>query len=327
MVPMRFLLFAAFCLTAFFNAPGARAGETLRIAAQKTGTLSWELAVIAIRKPDRAAGVDLTVSEYASPEAGKIALLGDSADLIVADLTWVARERALGGAFVFHPFSSALGAIMAPASAPIRNLADLKGRKLGVAGGAGDKSWLLLQAWARQRGVDIKAQSQIVFGAPPLLAAKAAQGELDAVLTYWNFCAELEAQGFQRGIEMEQVERDLGAAAPAALIGYVFREEFAARNGSLLQRYFSAAQEARSLLANDSAAWEVIKPRLRQTDSATLSTLRKRYGEGLPVRPLEEEMRDARLLLKVLASIGGSEFDKAFSALDKGVYWRPGAGE
>src|SRR5882672_11902350 len=75
----------------------AGAADTIRIAAQKTGTLAWELAVIRAQNLDRQAGLDIVATEFAAPEAGKIALRGGSADVIVSDLLWVSRERALGG--------------------------------------------------------------------------------------------------------------------------------------------------------------------------------------------------------------------------------------
>ena len=40
----------------------------------------------------------------------------------------------------------------------------------------------MLQAWALRQGVDLKSQANVVFGAPPLLAEKLGQGEIDAAL-------------------------------------------------------------------------------------------------------------------------------------------------
>ena len=88
---------------------------------------------------------------------------------------------------------------------PISEIAHLKGRKLAIAGGPLDKSWLLLQALARRSGVDLRRQATIVYGAPPLLSEKALQREQDATLTFWNFCADLEGKGFRRAIAMDGV--------------------------------------------------------------------------------------------------------------------------
>ena len=145
--------------------PGRRAGrhgyaaETIRIAVQKTGTFAWELAVIRAHGLDKQADLSVQVVELASPEAGKIALRAGNADIIVSDWLWVSRERKLGAKLTFYPYSSALGAVMVPASSPIQTLADLKGRKLAVAGGPIDKNWLLLQASMKQDGIDLKTEA------------------------------------------------------------------------------------------------------------------------------------------------------------------------
>ena len=207
----------------------AQAADRIRIAVQKTGTLAWELEIIKAHGLDRKAGLDLQTTELASTEAGKIALKGGSADIILSDWLWVARERALGDALVFYPYSSTLGAVMVPAQSSIRTIDDLKGKTIAVAGGPIDKSWLLLQAFARRSGLDLRKQATPVYGAPPLLSQKALQGETDATLTFWNFCAELEGKGFKRAVAMDEVMKGLGAKGAAAIVGYVFDEAWAAQ--------------------------------------------------------------------------------------------------
>src|SRR6202453_3818027 len=116
----------ALCLLAWTTP--ALASETLRIGVQKTGTFAWQLDVI--RRHDLAsiAGLDLQITEYASPDAGKLALNSGSVDLAVVDWLWVARARALGAKLLFYPYSSAVGSIMVKADSPLRNIDDLKGR-------------------------------------------------------------------------------------------------------------------------------------------------------------------------------------------------------
>jgi NitT/TauT family transport system substrate-binding protein len=62
---------------------------------------------------DRKFNLTIDTVELASTEAGKLALKGGSADLILSDWLWVARERSLGDTLVFYPTSSALGAVIA----------------------------------------------------------------------------------------------------------------------------------------------------------------------------------------------------------------------
>ena len=319
-----------FALTAFLvlaGATSAAAADRIRLAVQKTGTLAWELDVIKTHGLDRKLDLVIEPIELASTEAGKIALKGGSADLMLSDWLWVARERSLGDGLVFYPSSSTLGAVMVPAQSSIRELIDLKGKKLAVAGGPLDKSWLLLQALARRAGVDLRKQATVVYGAPPLLTEKALQGEIDATLTFWNFCADLESKGQRRAIAMDDVMKGLGAKGPVAIVGYTFDSSWAARNRSAVDRFLDAARQAKEILASSEAEWHRLAPRIRVTDANALAIYRQRYGEGIVRRPIAEEEADARALYLVLAEIGGAELVGPARQLAAGTFYRPAAGE
>jgi NitT/TauT family transport system substrate-binding protein len=320
-------LIAAVIGLATIGASPALATDRIRIATLKTGTLAWELETLRAHGLDRQADLAIETTELASTEGGKIALKGGSADLIVSDWLWVARERALGDDLVFYPYSSALGAVMVPANSPIKGIADLKGKKLGVAGGPLDKSWLLLQALARRSGIDLKTDAEIAYGAPPLLTQKALQGETDATLTFWNFCADLEARGMRPAIPMQDVVKDLGATGAVVMVGYVFDGSWAQRNRTLLERFFAATRKAEGILGGSPAEWQRLAPRIGVTDAGALEIYRRRFLEGLPQRPLTEEAADARRLYHVLAEIGGTKLVGPSRDLDQGTFYGAGRSE
>ena len=305
----------------------SRAAETIRLAVQKTGTFAWELAVIRAHGLDRQANLTIEVSELASPEAGKVALRGGAADVIVSDWLWVSRERGLGAKLTFYPYSSALGAVMVPDSSSIRTLADLKGRKLAVAGGPIDKSWLLLRASMKQDGIDLKSESTILYGAPPLLAAKTLDGEMDATVNYWNFCAALEAKGLRRLIGIEDLLPKLGATGRTSMIGYVFDEGWGSANRDTVASFIAVTREAKEILATSDAEWEKIAPLTGAPDAATLRAYRDRYREGIPRRPIAAEEADARVLYRVLAAIGGRELVGPAPELEPGTFYRANSGD
>jgi NitT/TauT family transport system substrate-binding protein len=314
---------AVVCIAAL-GTSAATAADRIRIAAQKTGTLAWELEIIRAHGLDKAADLDIQVVELASTEAGKIALRSGSADLIVSDWLWVGRERALGDNLVFYPYTSTLGAVMTPENSAIAAIADLKGRKLAIAGGPLDKSWLMLQAVAHRGGLDLKKAATLLYGAPPLLSQKALQRESDATLTFWNFSAELEGKGFKRAIDMETVEKQLGAEGPVAMVGYAFDAGWAARNRAALARYLAIAAKAKDILAGSEAEWQRLSPRIGVTDKAGLEIYRRRYGEGIPRRPVRDEENDAHALYRVLAELGGADLVGPAHDLDKGTFYDPG---
>jgi len=294
---------------------------------QKTGTLAWELEVIKAHGLDRKLDLQIETTELASTEAGKIALKGGSADLMLTDWLWVARERSLGDDLVFYPSSSTLGAVMVPGQSPIKDIAGLKGKKLAVAGGPLDKSWLLLQALARRSGLDLKKQATIVYGAPPLLSEKALQGETDATLTYWNFCADLESKGLKRAVAMGEVMQALGAKGPIAIVGYTFDGGWAARNRTTVDRFLDATRQAKEILATSEAEWHKLARRIGTSDAGALAIHRQRYGEGIVRRALVDEEADARALYLVLAEVGGTELVGPARELAPGTFYRPASGE
>lgn len=304
---------------------GAEAADTIRLAIQKTGTVAWEIAAMKALGLDKAENLDIQTTELATTESGKIALQGGEADLIVSDWLWVARERSLGDRLMFTPYSTALGAIMTPKDSPVRTLADLAGRSLGVAGGPLDKSWLLVQAAGRQEGLDLAKDARLAYGAPPLIAEKLMSGELDATLEFWNFSVGLEARGFRRAIDMADVEKALGASGPVAMTGYVFTEAFARQHGDALRRFLAAAARAREALASQPSLWAAVMARMHLTDDAALATTRKRYAEGVPKRTVAEEAEDARALYRAIVAVGGADLVGGATALDTALFFDPNA--
>lgn len=305
----------------------AQAADHLRLTVLAGGTFAWELAIVKAYGLDRQANLELEVTQLASTEAGKIALIGGSADMILSDWLWVARERGLGHKLVFYPHSSTLGAVMAKAGANLNSPTDFIGKKLGVAGGPLDKSWLMLQAWALRQGVDLKTKATVVFGAPPLLAEKVGQGEIDAVLEFWTFCAALEGQGFARAIDMADVERQLGAKGAISVGGYVVDESFAAAHKDALERFLEITRKAKHMIAEDDEAFAKIAPLIDAKDPATLAIYRRRYAEGIPTRSIGAEEADASAIYQVLARLGGEPLVGSAQTLDPGVFYRGPAGK
>jgi NitT/TauT family transport system substrate-binding protein len=304
----------------------ARAAETLRIGLQTTGTFAWQLDVIRRHGLAESAGLDLKISEFASPDAGKLAVNGGTVDVAVLDWLWVARTRALGAKLLFYPYSSAVGAVMVKNDSPVRKLGDLKGRVLAVAGGALDKSWLIVQAAAIRHSVDLKREATLQYGAPPLIYQKLLQGEADASLNFWNFCAQLESHGYRRLYDVRDAETDLGLREPLSLTGYVFPESFVAAHKDTIDRFLSVVRQANDILLSSDSEWDALRPLMRAEDEATFLALRDRTRQGLPRRSVDAEETDARGLFKALADITGPELVGPARELDPDLYYHPISG-
>ena len=321
---------SGFCIIALLvlvglASPPAAAAEKVKVGVLKFGTVSWLLDTIQANKLDKAEGIELDVMPLASTQATTVGLQGGSADIIATDWLWVSRGRTSGGEFTFSPFTTALGSIMVPPDSPIKTLADLKGKKLGVAGGPLDKSWLLIVAYAlRTANIDLRTETRQEFGAPPLLAERAKQGALDAVLNFWPYAARLEAKGFTQLIGVEDVVRELGAKGEVAMVGYVFSESWAKENPKAVDGFIRAAKKADELLATSDAEWQRLKPLMQAEDEATFEALRRRYREGIPERPVAQNEADAKVLFQFLREFGGERLVGGGNELAPGTFWHGG---
>lgn len=327
---LRLLVVLFLALTSASTAvQAADSTDSVKIGVLKFGTVSWLLDTIEANGLDKAEGIELDVVPLASTQATTVGLQSDSVDVIASDWLWVSRERTSGADFTFVPFTTALGAIMVPPDSPIKTLADLKGKRLGVAGGPLDKSWLLIVAYAlRTANIDLRSETTQEFGAPPLLSERAKQGEIDAVLNFWPYAARLEAEGFTELIGLEEVTRELGAKGEVSMVGFVFSEDWADENPKAIQGFLNAARKANELLATSNEQWDRLKPLMAENDpsftDATFEALRRRYREGIPERASTADAADAKVLYQFLRELGGTKLVGSGTELAPGTFWQGG---
>ncbi len=289
----------------------------LRIGIQALGTLEWELSQL--KQPP---GTRFQIQPHllANAEAGKIALQAGAVDIIVSDWLWVSAMRESGMALSFYPYSSASGALMVAADSPIHTLADLKGKRLGIAGGALDKNWLLLQAAAKQQHIDLSSGVEKTFAAPPLISEQIKQGRVDAVLTYWHFAAKLEAQGYRQIIDGKGLLKAIGVTETIPFLGFVFKQSWADSHKAVLSDFFKASSLAKNQLCTDAAAWHNIQPLTKETDPAILKILRQRYCEGIVVSWGAGEQQAAARLYPLLG-VSGQQPEAGSPSLQPGTFW------
>lgn len=295
---------------------------SVRLGILQFGTVQWIADIIRRNGLDSASHFALTTTLLANTDAGRVALMANAADIVVSDWMFVAAQRASGTKLCFAPFSSATGGVMASKSSPIHSLADLAHRKLGVAGGPVDKSWLVVRAAAKETaGIDLTEAADVVFGAPPLLNAKLIQGELDAVLTYWNFAARLEAADYQRVISVDECARGLGLPGSMSLVGFVFHEDWAKRDPDTVNGFLTAAALAEDSLGKSSAEWQRIRPLMNAPDDRLFRRLQEGFVEGVSHPDAGAQERAATRLFDVLLRTGGLQATQGLKQLPPGIFW------
>lgn len=315
---MRHLLSRMALLLMVSTSFGVMSSETpIRIGALAFGTLNWELAAIDHEKSAQKYGIRLDVQALAGPDAGKIGIQGGSFDVIVTDWIWVAQQRRQGQDLTFVPFSAVHGALLVPRDSPIKTLKDLKGKRIGVAGGGQDKNWLLLKAAGQKSaGLDLERATTVTYGAPPLLSEALKQGQIDALLTYWNQAVKLEAQGYHKILDGRGIQNLLKLEGNLPTLGYVFHERWANEHPEEIRGFLKAVGEAHDALCHSDALWSSVAGVTQEPDEAIRTALRKGYCENpIPTVGASESEALSALFGKVFPEAAGHP------QLPAGLFW------
>ncbi|MCP4595843.1 ABC transporter substrate-binding protein [Neptuniibacter sp.] len=309
--------------TVFFSCFSV-AGELpdLRVAALQSGTVNWELAHLKQQKLDHKNGFNLIIDKVASLSAARLGLTSDSTDLIVSDWLWAGKRNADGEKLGFIPFSSQIGMVMKKRGIEISGYEDLKGKNIGVAGGPMNKGWVLLQAAAKESGIDLQQQSKVQFGAPPLLNQALKRGQIDILVTFWHYGARLEVEAYESWVSLKQIMYDLGIKSRVPMLGYLFKQSLYLEKEKALEGFARAISQTKEQLNTNDEAWETLRPIMKVDSDELFKAYVSGYRNGIPGPITPAQAEDAARFYILIDSLNshptGQTLDKAiFVGLDR----------
>ena len=313
-----------FCLIGLWlpGAVAASTSNTLTVGVLQFGTVRWELDVIQRHQLGQQQNLEIRVVPLASNQATLTALQSGAVDMIVGDWIWAAKQRQFNRHYAFFPYSNAVASLYVADDSDIKSFADLRGKRIGVAGGPVNKSWVLYKAYAKKEfDFDLMGDAQIKFAAPPILNKLMMKSELDAVINFWHFGARLEAAGYRTLVDIETVFSAFDITAQAPVLGWLFKKQWAEANADALNRFLAVSYQARSKLLQDDAEWERLQP-LENFENDTLRTLlREGYRQGIPRRSGMAERDATQRLFSVLRSEAGDDLTGSLTQLPDNLFW------
>ncbi len=302
----------------------AFATPEVRVGVLKYGTVNWEIAVIKHHQLDKKFQFNLKVMSLASKNASAVALQSNAVDIILSDWLWVNRQRFERRMYTIFPTSMATGGLYISANSGIESLVDLKGKKIGIAGGAVDKSWLLLQAYSKKKyGFDLNNETEPTFAVPPLLNRLILRGDLAAAINFWHYGARLKAAGYKQLVTIPDMLTEFGIDTKVPLLGWVFDQAWANEHPKAITRFLLASQEAKKILASSDREWDRIRPLMKAENDDVFTALKKDYRSGLLSKFGTKEIEASKKVFNILAEEGGRALVGKATSLSDDLFWQP----
>lgn len=326
MCPTRLLLLIMVCISGMkvnANSDSLTDLPKVSVGVLKYGTVNWEIAVIKHYQLDKKYNFDLQVMPLSNKNASAVALQSKAVDIILGDWLWVNRQRFNGKSYTLVPTSIASGGVYVNGESTAKSLHDLTKSKIGVAGGAVDKNWLLLQAYAQKKyKLNIKENAEIVFATPPLLNRLMQRNNVDAAINFWHYNARLSANGYRLLVSVPQMLTELGITNKVPLLGWVFDQEWAAKHNQKITGFLQASNEAKRLLLFCDEEWQRIRSLTKAENDEVFIALINEYRTRLLHKFGTEEMKASKQVFRILAQQGGRDLVGKATSLAEETFWQ-----
>lgn len=305
-----------------FSPPGGELVD-VTVGVQGSGTAQWEMKIIKDHELDHKHGINLILRDVADSRAGQVALQAGEVDIILSDFVWAAIQRNQGNMVTVVPHSLAVGGVMVNPDAGITSVDELAGRRIGIAGGPVDKSWIVLQAYYGQTHDDsLVDQVEASFGSPPLINEFLASGEVDAALNFWHFNARSKAAGMIELKSVADMLTEMGAEVQPPLLGWVFTDETAAEMPEAVKGFLDASFDAKHILLKRDSVWNDLRELMRAADDdALFETLRTDYRAGIIETYNADTIKAAEESFAMMAEFGGADLVGDVPTMAEGTFW------
>ncbi len=242
-----------------------------------------------------------------SPPTVHLFIAEKKVDLGFGGFTVMARARAEGkGTLVIGAMFSPTNFVLVPKDSPAKSLVDLKGKRVGIFGGPGATTSIMLFAIAKRwYGVDLQKESQIITAPSPALAGLLDNRELGAALVGTIDSLKLSLAGKYRTLLDLSEEWEKRAGRAPAHVSISTNDDFARAYPDLLKNYMKAYVETVKYIRLNPSVWESYGKEIKMTSKEEIALLRERIGPRIVERWDRQQMDIQKDFLEVTRQILG----------------------
>jgi ABC-type nitrate/sulfonate/bicarbonate transport system substrate-binding protein len=204
--------------------------------------------------------------------------------------------------------------ILVKTDSPIKDVTDLKGKRVAVFGGpgAGTTAMFMLEM-KNYYDFDPLKQAHIFYGALGLVAAELERGQVDAALLLEPFSDKLLATGKFRSVgNLGKIWEKHNNASPM-LLALVMGEKWADANPIVAKRFVAAYSESLLYLKTHKEIWKELAAGINIKDPAAVELLRKNASAALINKwndaYVQSQLQFASQLTSLFEHGGGSTAD------------------
>jgi NitT/TauT family transport system substrate-binding protein len=204
--------------------------------------------------------------------------------------------------------------ILVKKDSPIKDVTDLKGKRVAVFGGpgAGTTAMFMLEMKSYYHFDPLK-EAHIFYGAPGLVAAELERDQVDAALLLEPFSDTLLATGNFRSVgNLGKIWEKHNNASPM-LLALVMGEKWAEANPDVAKRFVAAYSESMRYLKTHKEIWTELAAGIHIKNPAAVELLRKNASAALIDKwndaYVQSQLQFANQLTSLFEHGGGSKVD------------------
>jgi NitT/TauT family transport system substrate-binding protein len=233
----------------------------------------------------------------------------------------VARARVNGDEVsAVVPFLEMPNVWVLPKDSPAKDIAGLKGKKVGTYNRFSPE-WVLYLAAARAKsGYDPKTDSTIQEAGPGLLRGLLDQKQIEASFIFYNLALPMVATGDYRVLfTSRDLLQSMGIPRGTMLTSVAFRDAYIKSNPKNVKAFVLAYQEAVEYLRKNDDIWvEVLAPQ-GVTDPPVVKLMRDWSRDVTMDHFSANPMSETKALFDALFAVGGKEA-MGIDALPEGIF-------